>query len=435
MDKSIGLIGTLIISIFDILCLGKLQKQKINYKDINIYSAILILTILLFLNYYYIPVILRILMVPLLFSFINRFLYKKDLYKSLLVGIVLELISIIIELLILIFLTLLFGNELNGIVLKIFGNSIISNLVIGLIMFYVSSRKIIVDKCNKLIVFLTEISKYKITFFSIIILISVNFVFTIYYKNTILNDIYFLLITVFIAISYITIIVFTLLSENKYKKTLKKFDLTMQSLKQYEEILDKYKVINHENKNQLLIIRNMLKNNENPSEYLGTLLKNKVNDDEKLMLESSIIPSGGLRAVVYAKLLKIKDYKIDYNLEIDKGVRNYDMNQLDNDTLMDIYNIINIFLDNAIEESMNNNEKEIFIEMYLDNNIIINISNVIEREIDLSLIKKAGYTSKSKGHGYGLSLVEKIINQNSKLENITNIEEDLFVQTLIIKTK
>ena len=86
-----------------------------------------------------------------------------------------------------------------------------------------------------------------------------------------------------ISIYLILIVVYILIKkENEYTKIYDKYNTTLNSLKEYEDILDKYKVSNHENKNQLLTIRNMvLEKDKKIAKYIDELVKNKIKDDEK----------------------------------------------------------------------------------------------------------------------------------------------------------
>ena len=62
----------------------------------------------------------------------------------------------------------------------------------------------------------------------------------------------------------------------------------------------------------------------------------------------------------------------------------------------------------------------------------IEISNSYNNIIDINKLDKRGYTSKGKQHGYGLSLVKEIINNNSLLSNEKRISKDIFTQVLKI---
>ena len=74
--------------------------------------------------------------------------------------------------------------------------------------------------------------------------------------------------------------------------------------------------------------------------------------------------------------------------------------------------------------------------MYIiENRLCIKVSNNFSGKIDISKISDEGYTTKGKGHGYGLPLVKKIINSNNNLENETELSKKIFSQVLIIRYK
>ena len=82
-----------------------------------------------------------------------------------------------------------------------------------------------------------------------------------------------------------------------YNKISSKYETSIYSLKEYEVMIDKFRVYTHENKNEFYTIRNMLKNAEDRNEvikYIDTLIDNKIQDNEKIMAKTAKIPSGGL---------------------------------------------------------------------------------------------------------------------------------------------
>ena len=203
-------------------------------------------------------------------------------------------------------------------------------------------------------------------------------------------------------------------------------------------MIDQFRVYTHENRNEFYTIRNMLKNGdkrEDVIKYIDTLIDNKIQDNEKIMKKTAKIPSGGLRATIYSKLCLMDKLKIKYKLNISRDVKTTDLIDLDEELVLKICRILGVFLDNAIEAVKTLKKKEISVEMYiLDNKLCVDITNNFKGNLELDKISEAKYTTKGNGHGYGLTLVNQILNEEiGILENEKSINRDTFTQTLKIK--
>lgn len=247
-----------------------------------------------------------------------------------------------------------------------------------------------------------------------------------------------LITNVIMGIIFIGIIFMSSKIKANYNKISSKYETSISSLKEYEVMIDKFRVYTHENKNEFYTIRNMLKNGEDRNEvikYIDTLIDNKIQDNEKIMAKTAKIPSGGLRATIYSKLCLMDKLKIKYKLNISRDVRTTDLIDLDEDLVLKICKILGVFLDNAIEAVKGLKKKQIAVEMYaIDNDLCIDITNKFKGNLDINKISEAKYTTKGDGHGYGLTLVNQIINDEAgKLENEKSINRDTFTQTLKIK--
>jgi len=81
-------------------------------------------------------------------------------------------------------------------------------------------------------------------------------------------------------------------------------------------------------------------------------------------------------------------------------------------------------------------EKYILIEIYREGkSIVVAITNNYAGYIDIDKITASGYSTKGNDRGYGLTLVDKIIDRNSELENLKEIVNDNFIQRLKIQTQ
>lgn len=429
-----NIIGALINSFAQIFIWSRLLNKKINFKSYKYYVVQIIFALLMLVNYILVNDVVRITVLIILMVLLCKFLNDTD-YKETTIAVVLsQFIMMISEIIFVLIVTGVFRVNLNNF-LQYFVGKIIGNLCISLIAIFISFLKITRVLFSKINTFFEKYHSKTIFLIMTILLLSINFIFlSIYYKY---NFVYVFIVNAFISLVYFIICIHMLTTENKYTKINDKYNNTLNSLKEYEDILDVYRVSNHENKNQLLMIRNMIiKGDKDIPEYIDKIIDNKIKDDEKLMFDTNKIPAGGLRAVVYSKLLVMKDEKIDFNLIVDRKVRTVDLIELGEDLMLDVCRITGVFLDNAIEEVKDKENKRIIVELFTDEDeLCIKISNNFSNTINIERIYDKGYTTKTNGHGYGLSLVKEITDKNKKLTNLTSIEKDMFTQLLKIKLK
>jgi CitB family two-component system sensor histidine kinase MalK len=200
-------------------------------------------------------------------------------------------------------------------------------------------------------------------------------------------------------------------------------------------MIDKYRINNHENKNQLQMIRNMIKQKDKLVEnYIDNLLDTVYTKNEQLMMDVSIIPAGGLRASIYSKLITMDNNKIKHFLTIDHKLRSVDFFENNPKITLKICNLLSIFIDNAIDEVKLLSEKIINIDIYLDdaNTVAFEITNKYISEFDIDRVSETKYTTKDKGHGYGLTLAKEIVNSDQRITNKTIVEGNLFTQILLV---
>ena len=429
-----NIIGALINSFAQIFIWSRLLNKKINFKSYKYYVVQIIFALLMLVNYILVNDVVRITVLIILMVLLCKFLNDTD-YKETTIAVVLsQFIMMISEIIFVLIVTGIFRVNLNNF-LQYFVGKIVGNLCISLIAMVMSFLKITNILFSKINTFFEKYHSKTIFLIMTILLLSINFIFlSIYYKY---NFVYVFIVNAFISLVYFIICIHMLTTENKYTKINDKYNNTLNSLKEYEDILDVYRVSNHENKNQLLMIRNMIiKGDKDIPEYIDKIIDNKIKDDEKLMFDTNKIPAGGLRAVVYSKLLVMKDEKIDFNLIVDRKVRTVDLIELGENLMLDVCRITGVFLDNAIEEVKDKENKRIIVELFTDEDeLCIKISNNFSNTINIERIYDKGYTTKTNGHGYGLSLVKEITDKNKKLTNLTSIEKDMFTQLLKIKLK
>ena len=401
------------------------HEEKPNFKNVCI--VVLMTTCSTLINVFCPKPLKLILSIIILLTIFYKFVVK-NLRKAFVLLIMQQLIIMISE--------IAFLGILNVIGLDHKTSFAVSscNIFVGiciLILLKTNVLKIIFNKMNEILKTMkqNEIVLYSLMIVSILIISTVES----YVK---LPTIIVLTTNSVIAVVFITIIIKFVSAKNNYQLISDKYQTSISSLKEYETMIDKYRVNNHENKNELMTIRNMIKaKDKNTIEYIDKLVDNKVKDNERIMYKTSKIPEGGLRATIYSKLTLMDKYKIKYTLDIANDVRTTDLINLGDDLILSICKILGVFLDNAIDEVKKLRKKNIDIELYImDNYLNIDITNNFKGNLDMNRLGNKNYTTKGDGHGYGLALVNKIISENSNvLINEKSINGDRFTQTLKIK--
>lgn len=327
----------------------------------------------------------------------------------------------------------------NEMILTMMDNTIYSTMLssaVFLLTALISRLKIFNKLYDKLLAIVNK-SKIVTMFVMIFLFISIsNLLYvSIYYKEDTIIRLFSNLLLIAV---YLFLIIKSLNIKVKYKEVSDKYTNTIRALKEYEKMMDFYKVNNHENKNNFLTIRNMLsEDDEKIKNFIDNIIDNRIMDDEKLNMESSNIPEGGIRAVIYSKLLEMKNKKIKFDLETDFKIRRFNLENTKDKTMLDICNILGVFLDNAIHASADMGDKA-YVKVTLtmkDDDLCISIKNKFKGTIDVEKIDKVGYSTKGSGHGYGLSLVKNILGENRNLINKRKLTKNTFEQILIIKNK
>ncbi|MBE6149347.1 MAG: GHKL domain-containing protein [Firmicutes bacterium] len=423
-----------VVNIFAaIVVLHNVSKRKINLKDENIYFSFIIMMIVAFINMIYFDTSIRLIISTFIIFLGNYIIFRDNINKNLVSTFMNQFIVALSELTCAAILFIIINPVLGVEFINTFTGSIITNIIISVLMIVISSLTIMKKIYEKLLELTHRIKPYVLLVFIICLIVPINIlVFMVYIGNSLINILF--LIILFLSI-YTIIIYFALSEKNQNIKFKRENEVLLDTLNDYEKMLDYQRVNNHENKNQLLVIRSMIsKNNKKALEYLDEIITEKRKDDEGLYTYAKIIPEGGLQGLVYQKMLKMKENNITVNLNVDKKIRKVNFDNLSSKTNYDLCRIVGVILDNAIEEVVKLKEKEIVISMYKDEiSFVIEVSNKCKTIPDLSKLDEKGYTTKTKGHGYGLSLLKEIIENNKQFINERSLNKDIFTQIIKIK--
>ena len=430
----LSLFSSFVLAIFHVYCWEKIlnYKSKIIFKPCD-YVTIILCTLATFLTNILLPQTLKILIVSFLLISIHFFLFGKDIKKSIVSVVISQVILAFVETSFIILSSLIIGNKIDTLVYEILP-FIILNIYILIVSYAICRTKLI--HYVYLLFYKNKSFKKSFEVFLYPLIIIFTMIIATIESHIHMSFTFIITINTIISIIFISITITSQKLKINYNKISNKYETSISSLKEYEVMIDKFRVETHENKNEFLTVRNMIKDNPDEAiKYIDKLVDNKIEDNNKIMKKTAKIPSGGLKATIYSKLCLMDKLKIKYKLNIARDVHTTDLINLDEDLVLKICKILGVFLDNAIEAVKKLKKKEIFIEIYsMDDNLCIDITNNFKGNLDLNKISEQKYTTKGEGHGYGLSLVDKLLKEEpERLENEKSINGDTFTQMLKIK--
>ena len=420
-------VGNLVLSFAQVYSWSKITGRKIQQKKIVLLIDILLLSLLITINHNFINNFAKgigIIFISIIFCTI---LFKTKIRESIVLSFVSEILIIFCEAFVVLVMTIMFRVNMNDIANSVFIH-ILFDIIISMLVIMVSKLKFIIKFYNHLIKATANISNYQILLFILFAVFSITTAFTIaYFKNNV-----YIVVTISISISivYLIITIMVFNYQNRYYKIKLKYNTNLDNLQEYELIISDYRIMNHENKNQLLTIKSMTKNAK-VIKYINSLIDYKDDFNDEILNITLKIPEGGIRGLIYSKILYMRQNNINCNLQVDKLITAKIMDIIDNDTIVDTCQILGVFIDNAIEEVAELDDKIINIELHLsDDSLIITISNPFKYK-DIGNLK----STKGINRGYGLQLVKRVVEYNKRIINEREISKNLYKQKLVVKLK
>ena len=419
-------IGNTFLTLFEVFIWKNLTKKDINLFKISNIIRIVLMTIIILLCYTYISDFFRGFVTLIIALVFCNNIFKLSIRETIITTFIGQLVIVISESIIVLLLKMILDID----AIQVSASPIllmVLDISVGVISYIISIIPFIQRIYRLLLKIATSIKLKQLLLFLAFIVIGSNiYTSTVYFND---NLVFKLFLNIVVSLIY-TLIVFLVFNyQNKLYKISLKYKQSLKDLQSHENLLNNYRIINHENKNQLLTIKNMT-TNKKITKYIDSLIKYRESINNNLINDSLKLPAGGIRGLVYSKLSRIKDNNINYNLTTDRGVSKDIINNLDDDDIVDICNILGVLLDNAIEECIRIKDGIINIRFYIEENkIVIRISNSCNSLIEKNNNEKS---TKGPGHGYGLKLVKKIVSENSRLENKSEISKNVYAQVLNI---
>lgn len=416
-----------------IYIISKLLNKSFNFNNPKNYIFVVLLIVVNVANFLYFDDLVRIVVSTIFISIANYLIFNETLNRTVVSTITEQLLMFISEIIYAVCLIKLLDVNGNSLISEYYG-TLISVLFISAIAIILINVKIIKKFLLKIVNGSNKLKSSYLTASALLLILIMNILLVTVYHDVNIETI--ILVNFVFIIMCACILYKNLVDGSNIVKMQVENKALLNNLEEYEKMLDYQRVANHENKNQLLIVRSLLKENENSDalNYVNEVLDDKKDDNDVLFGRAKKIPSGGLQGIVYQKMLVMNDKNIKPILDVSNSVKKFKLENLDTKLNYDICRIVGVFLDNSIEETEKLDEREIMLSMYEQNNdLVIEISNKFKNVPDLERLEEKGYSTKGKGHGYGLSLVNDIVNNNNQIINEKGITRNIFTQKLIIK--
>ena len=418
---------TSIMSYFSILNISNQKKNKLDFIIYNIIFILLFTFSCLYLEG----------LTKLVFSIISIIvslylsLFKKDISNSVYYAFAYEILASISEILISLFILLIFklgGSGYSNIPYSLLISSVLNNI---LVIFF-SKIRFISKNIKKINLSIKKNNKDWIYIILIMILMVLFITFNKYNMQSSLEYYISIVFVVFVVVSFVYVIY------NKFQKQAieEKYNESMEYVLRYEKIINEQGKKNHEYNNQLMVIKGYINKPERLSEYLDEVIGEHKTGQNYTVKQLGFLPDGGVKGLLYHKLSKMKDNNIKYYLYVDQNLKDKDSDCFNLKTYRDFTKLLGVFLDNAIDATLKSEEKEIEVELKdKDDYLLLTISNTYDKNIDINKVGKSGFTTKGVGHGFGLSIVKDIAKTNPEIETFNSKESNKFIQTAMIYFK
>lgn len=435
MERYVGFfIGCLFLFSAQIFIWSRFYEEKINFKNVWVYFSVLLLSFVGMYNHILMNAFIKMFSIMILMSICNWLTFRRRINEVIVSTLYGQFLATIADTFFALVLISGFNKDLSLIKNDVF-DTLIGNVVVASFYVVISYIPFVRKIYLKLVNFTDKFKIKNIILWSLLVIISINFLMAIIYYD--MNSLFVVIINSMLIIVY-SFIVYKAMNQKSINMIVQAENVSLiDSLHQYENMVDRQRVDNHENKNQLLIIKNMIKKKDKDViKYIDTIVKDEKEDDEALYTRVKNIPSGGLQGIIYQKMLSMKDNNIKFSLDVSRDVKKIDLDNISMEDNYKLCKIVGVFLDNAIEESLNVKDKCIMISLYADNNmLVIDISNRFDSEIDIDKLDEIGYTTKGEAHGYGLSLVKELVSNSNCFINERKINKDIFKQIIKFKIK
>lgn len=403
------------------------KEFKIDIKNLLIFF---IFGFLFIVNNYLInigitKIIISIAMLAIMYKMIFGDSFKDTLVKCTICYAILVLVEIILS---------VAAILLNVTSVSEFNESIILKIVFSILELSITILIIRNKKCNELLnKVITESNKDKVvsiflifTAATVIILVSkYQYSFS---KSTYLANI--ALILIFTGLMYMSV-----KNNIKAKRESNKTETLLKYMTKYEQIIDEERMNRHETLNNLLLLKSIKdKNSVDFDVSMKDIICLYEKNGKETIKNIGTLPTG-LKGILYYKMDSMKKFDIDVMARISNTASPI-IEELKGKDYNSVCKILSILLDNANEAACESKEKSVLIDISaLDGTLNIIVENSFKDKVNIKKLHNRYYSTKGKGRGLGLFLVNKIVKENNNVNLVQNIHGNRFVSEIIVNVK
>ena len=308
----------------------------------------------------------------------------------------------------------------------------LATLLNSILMFGLFKISNFVNLFNK---FLSKIMKKEakiLTIFAILLLITLWCVGFEYRLHASFVSFVSLITIVMFLCLMVSVMVYQYFNNKEVEKEKQQLLVLMHD---YENVLNQTSENRHEMLNDLLILRSIA--DKNSSEFTRTLDGIiRQYDTKKFKKYTSLakLPTG-VKGMIYYKIAFINENEINFDTVVN-GVDYAKFEAMDKELYYKVCKILGILMDNAIDACVDSDKKKLVVSVYTENeDLCVEINNSYSGIVDKDGIKKKGYTTKGKNHGYGLTILNRIVDETKELEFEQSINDKDKLFTSILKIK
>ena len=314
------------------------QEKIIKPQNIILLTVLVIISWISYKEFYSINAILIRTTAGL---FIYKQIFKYDIYK------------LTVAILFLMFITLVIDVTITGIAINVITHKalrtesaiiLISNIATLIIVTTIFKGLAVGKKMNPSIKDMREDNKAAIILMYTLIFIST---ISIFYNITKINTFSLKFVTnTVVIISFITVGIIFIKDQTNYGRLAERYNTLFKYVQTLEDSIDNINVGNHEYKNKLAILKNYIDEGDktNSVNILNEMIKETMNKDNRVLTKLKKVPKGGIKGLLYYKILIVNKNKINFCIDIsDRVIPN--IKKLNIEQLKKICNLIGIYFE------------------------------------------------------------------------------------------